>query len=283
MTTRDDRPLTNADENTVRGFGDEWTRFDHSDIDEAPLERVFSEYFSEFPWATLPPDAEGADLGCGSGRWARFVAPRCGRLHCVDASPDALAVAQRNLGRFDNCEFIRASVSDLPFADRSLDFAYSLGVLHHVPDTADAIRHAVRKLKPGAPFLVYLYYAFDNRSRGFRAVWQLSNVARRVISRMPLRPRALVADVLAGSVYLPLALTSRALESLDVDVSAIPLSYYRDKSFYMMRNDSLDRFGTRLEQRFTRAQIADMLTAAGLRDIRFRDAAPFWCAVGIAR
>jgi ubiquinone/menaquinone biosynthesis C-methylase UbiE len=283
MTSPPDRRLTNADEDTVRGFGDEWTRFDHSSVDEASLAHVFEEYFSEFPWATLPSHAEGADLGCGSGRWARFVAPRCGRLHCVDASLDALAVARGNLARFSNCQFVHASVSDLPFADRSLDFAYSLGVLHHVPDTAAALRHAVGKLKPGAPFLVYLYYAFDNRSRGFRAVWRVSDVARRVVSRLPMRPRALVADVLAGTVYLPLALTARALETFDVEVNSLPLSYYRDKSFYMMRNDSLDRFGTRLEQRFTRAQITELLASAGLRDIRFRDAAPFWCAVGIAR
>ena len=32
----------------------------------------------------------------------------------------------------------------------------------------------------------------------------------------------------------------------------MPLSFYRDCSFYVMRNDSLNRFGTRLERRFTR-------------------------------
>jgi len=45
----------------------------------------------------------------------------------------------------------------------SQDFGYSLGVLHHVPDTAAAIRSCVTLLKPGAPLLLYLYYAFDNR------------------------------------------------------------------------------------------------------------------------
>jgi hypothetical protein len=49
----------------------------------------------------------------------------------------------------------------------------------------------------------------------------------------------------------------------------------------MMRTDALDRFGTGLEQRFTRAQITAMMTAAGLSEIRFSDAVPYWCAVGI--
>jgi hypothetical protein len=47
-----------------------------------------------------------------------------------------------------------------------------------------------------------------------------------------------------------------------------------------MRTDALDRFGTRLEQRFTRDQIRAMMTAAGLIRIRFGDAIPYWTAVG---
>jgi ubiquinone/menaquinone biosynthesis C-methylase UbiE len=47
-------------------------------------------------------------------------------------------------------------VQELPFADGSMDFGYSLGVLHRVPSIAEALRACTRKLKPGAPFLVYL-------------------------------------------------------------------------------------------------------------------------------
>ena len=47
-----------------------------------------------------------------------------------------------------------------------------------------------------------------------------------------------------------------------------------------MRTDALDRFGTRLEHRMTRPQIKAMMEAAGLRDIRFSEAVPFWCAEG---
>jgi hypothetical protein len=47
-----------------------------------------------------------------------------------------------------------------------------------------------------------------------------------------------------------------------------------------MRNDSLDRFGTVLEQRFTRDEIREMMQSAGLTDIRFGTSS-FWTAVGI--
>ena len=44
---------------------------------------------------------------------------------------------------------------------------------------------------------------------------------------------------------------------------------------------NVDENCARLERRFTKAQIADMLTRAGFRDIRFSDREPLWCAVGI--
>ena len=66
---------------------------------------------------------------------------------------------------------------------------------------------------------------------------------------------------------------------MGADVATWPLSTYRDKSFYVMRNDALDRFGTRLEQRFTREQIRSMMSRAGLKDILFSEEV-FWCALG---
>src|SRR5215212_6716495 len=91
------RLMKNVDDAVVRGFGDEWQRFDQRELSRAELEAMFDSYFSIFPWERLPADAEGFDAGCGSGRWASFVAPRVGRLHCIDASADALSVARRNL------------------------------------------------------------------------------------------------------------------------------------------------------------------------------------------
>ena len=47
-----------------------------------------------------------------------------------------------------------------------------------------------------------------------------------------------------------------------------------------MRTDALDRFGTRLEQRFTRSEIEEMMRKAGLERIEFSSDLPYWCAVG---
>lgn len=282
-TARSETPARgsrNLDARTVAGFGEEWSHYDQSGAPESDLRAVWEAYFRIFPWDALPAGAQGFDLGCGSGRWARFVSERVGRLHCIDASAGALDVARRNLRERRNCEFHHASVDGIPLADGSMDFGYSLGVLHHVPDTVAGLRSCVAKLKPGAPFLVYLYYAFDNRPAWFRALWRASDAGRRMVSRLPRAMRMTVTEVIALSVYWPLARTARVLEALGRNVASFPLSAYRKRSLYTMRTDALDRFGTPLEQRFTADQVRTMMQRAGLTRITVSPDVPFWCAVG---
>ena len=43
---------------TVAGFGDEWERFDQSELPTEERQRIFNRYFSIFPWQKLPENAE---------------------------------------------------------------------------------------------------------------------------------------------------------------------------------------------------------------------------------
>jgi SAM-dependent methyltransferase len=270
----------NVDRATVSGFGEEWRKFDQSALPADERATIWRQYFAVFPWDELPDDAVGFDLGCGSGRWATLVAPRVAELHCVDASPEALDVARGALDGRDNCVFHAAVVDALPFAEASMDFGYALGVLHHVPDTQAALSAAVRPLKPGAPLLVYLYYALDNRPPWYRALWRASDLVRRAVSRSPLAIKSAVTAVIAATVYLPLARLARLAERAGRDAERLPLAFYRERSFYTMRTDAFDRFATRLEQRFTARQVRAMMERAGLRDVVMSPWPPYWCAVG---
>jgi SAM-dependent methyltransferase len=270
----------NADPATITSFGDEWSRFDQSKLDEKELGKIFSMYFSIFPWHLLPDKAEGFDMGCGSGRWAKQVLPRAGLLNCIDPSTDALKVAKRNLSGYTNVRFLQATTETVPLRAESQDFGYSLGVLHHVPDTQSAMNSCVKLLKPGAPFLVYLYYNFDNRSVWFVLLWRASERVRRVISIMPPILKNGVTDLIALTVYWPLAKLSWLGERLRFNTQDMPLHAYRDRSFYTMRTDARDRFGTPVEKRFTRNEITMMMEHAGLDNIVISDSGPYWCAVG---
>jgi ubiquinone/menaquinone biosynthesis C-methylase UbiE len=265
---------------TVRRFGLQWQKFDHSQRPLTELQDTFESYFSLFPWDQLPPDAVGADVGCGTGRWAQFVAPRVGHLYCLDPSSDALAVARSNLAAMDNCETIVGAAGSLPLPADELDFAYCLGVLHYTPDPEFCLRDIVRTLKPGAPLLLYVYYSMEQRPAWFRTVWTVSDKVRRVLSKLPYRLTYQVSQLIALLVYWPLARLSLLLEKIGLPVDSIPLSSYRRQTFYVMRTDSLDRFGTRIELRFSRADVRRMMETAGLERVTVNETSPHWVAVG---
>jgi ubiquinone/menaquinone biosynthesis C-methylase UbiE len=271
----------NFDAGTVEGFGAEWSRFDQSDSSATDYTVVFNAYFRLLPDDFFSRELIAVDVGCGSGRWARLVAPKVKHLVCADASQSALAVARRNLAGHYNVEFCECSVANLPLSENFADLVFSLGVLHHVPDTQAGIDACARILKPGCPFLVYLYYDFENRPIWYRWLWRCSELVRSLVSRAPHRLKLTIAEIVAVLIYWPLARCARLAErALGTNVGHWPLSGYRNLSFYTMRTDSLDRFGTRLEKRFSRSEIRTMLERAGLERITFSNDAPYWCAIG---
>lgn len=274
--------IENIDHKVVEEFGNEWSEFDQSELSEDELISIFNDYFRVFPWENVSKSSVGFDLGCGSGRWAKFVSPKVGKLFCIDPS-NAIEIAKKNLKKFKNCSFIKSGVDQIPLEDNSMDFGYSLGVLHHVPDTVDGLKKAVSKLKKGAPFLVYLYYAMDNQPIWYKFIWKISDFFRKAISSLPFKSKLFITNTIALLVYFPLARFSKFLFKIGINVHSFPLSNYRNKSFYTMRTDALDRFGTKLELRYTRNEIEQMMITAGLINIIFSNSTPYWCAVGIKK
>jgi len=92
--------------------------------------------------------------------------------------------------------------------------------------------------------------------------------------------RYAASQAIAAVVYWPLARMAALLDAIGILPRSTPLSYYKDRSFYVMRTDAYDRFCTPLEKRFTKEQVGNMLGAAGFENITFSNRVPFWCAVG---
>jgi SAM-dependent methyltransferase len=274
----------NVDEKTAGGFGREWSTFTQSDRELTAEQRMrlFADYFAIFPWEALPAQGgTGIDVGCGSGRWAALVAPRVAHLHLLDVSAEALDVARANLANAANVSFHLARRH--PAARRIARFRlFARGPASRAGHRARHPRH-----RPQAP-------------------------AGRTLSRLSLlclrQPPDLVSHDLAGerggardpepialfsadcrqpadrNAGLLAAFASRPHPRRRRHVAGVlALAYYRDKSFYVLRTDAFDRFCTRLEQRFTRAEIETMLRDAGFEDIRFSPTMPFWCAVAFKK
>jgi SAM-dependent methyltransferase len=240
----------NIDPETVKAFGEEWSKFNSfsdQEIDDIATQHYFD--IVELDWIK---DKQVLDVGCGTGRWTKYVAKYAAHVDAVDPSK-AIEAASNLLACCNNVRLSRTAVDHLPFADSSFDFVFSLGVLHHIPDTQLAMDKCVSKLKPGGYFLVYLYYKFDNKGFLFKTVFLLSDLVRRGLSKLPDAIKNFICDVIAVTIYLPLVFIGNCLKSLGFKDQAkkLPLHFYTDKTFNVIRNDSRDRFGTPLEQRFT--------------------------------
>lgn len=263
----------------VNDFGNEWEKFNQIKLNNNELDKIFYDYFNIFPWDKIGLKSKGIDCGCGTGRWAKLVAPKCKNLTVLDASLKSIRVAKQMLNNFENVDFIISDLTKLDIKDSRYDFAYSLGVLHHVPNINKALSEINRILKKNSPFLIYLYYSFDNAPNWYRLIWKASNMIRKVISILPKYLKMFICDLIALFIYLPLARTCFFLERIGINYSNIPLSYYRNKSFYTMRTDSLDRFGTTYEKRYSKEEIKKLLISSGFHSIKFSLGKPYWCAL----
>ena len=269
---------SNIDWKTVESFGEEWSKF--SKFTDSEIQKAGNEYFDIVDESILNSNSLVLDIGCGSGRWSKYIANKAKFVEAIDPS-NAVFSAIRLL-KNDNVRVSKASVENIPFADESFDFAFSLGVLHHIPNTPLALKESVKKVKKGGYFLVYLYYSLDNRGSLYKLLFHLSNSIRFIISKLPNAIKRIVCDIIAVLVYFPFAKFSAILKVIKLKKIAkrMPLFNYHDKTFRLMRNDSLDRFGTPLEQRFSKIEINKMMEEAGLINIVFSEKEPFWHAVG---
>lgn len=268
--------IENIDKNTVESFGEEWTAF--NTFNENEIHNAGDNYFDLLPAGILNKNTTALDVGCGTGRWSYYLSEKIGSIECIDPSKAVIA-ASKLLAKKENIRISQASADNIPFADNTFDLVFSLGVLHHIPDTAAAVKKCVEKVKHNGYILLYLYYNLENRGIIFKSLFHLSNSLRWVISKLPSKIKTTVCDALAVFLYMPFVLISRALILFKISaqtVAKVPLSWYADKTFNIIRNDSLDRFGTPLEQRFSKAEITAMLVLAGCTNIAFADNAPFW-------
>ena len=272
----------NIDNEVVESFGDEWLKF--HDFSDEIIQEIAKEYFDLLDETIVNKNTYALDIGCGTGRWTKFLTGKAGFIEAIDPS-NAIFAADKLLGNIENVRLTKASTETIPFADETFDFAMSVGVLHHIPDTQQAMKDCVKKVKKGGYFYCYLYHNLETRGWWFKTIFWWSDQLRKIVCKLPAGMKRFVCDVLAIVIYMPLVLWVRFLVLIGLRKVArkMPLAAYNNKSFFIIRNDALDKFGTRLEQRFSWKQVEKMMKECGLDNIVISPLSPFYHATGKKR
>ena len=149
---------------TNQTFSDKWRRFKNYGHEAAHQEFLFGWYCKKLG----VPDVDALkafyrgksrvlEVGPGSGFNTKFIAENCpGDVFALDVS-DAAFTTFGNTSHLTNCNVVQADLMQAPFADNSFDFIIADGVLHHTPNTRDAVRALYAKVKPGGQFFFYVY------------------------------------------------------------------------------------------------------------------------------
>lgn len=268
--------MKNIYDETIKDFGDEWNLYQYSENDKEN-KKIFDQYFDIFPWdQDNLSEFDCLDIGCGTGRWSKILSSKVKSINLLDPSDKALNIAKKNLKGVTNVKFTNEKFDDVNLKNESFDFIFSLGVLHHMKNIDKQIIKINRLLREGGLTLIYLYYRFDNKSIAFKLIWKLSDIIRKFICRLPFKLKSLVCSFIATTIYLPLSYLYKFLNLFKINTRKFPLSFYTDKSFYIMKTDALDRFGTKVENRFLKKEIENLLLDSGFKDIKFSVNEPFW-------
>jgi SAM-dependent methyltransferase len=270
----------NIDQGVIDSFGHEWATFDYGEAETTEaLNAQFDAYCSPINLSQFDPkNSIAGDFGAGSGRWASRLIPFFSLVYALEPSDGASEVLKNKFSDEAKIVVLQETVGANSIPLESLDLAMSLGVLHHVPDTSLAIKDVSLRIKSGGMFLCYLYYNLENKPFFYKLIFKGVNAIRQIVSVLPQRIKRIVCSLIAAIIYWPLARFSKLLNRLGINSLNIPLHHYADMPFVMLANDALDRFGTSLEQRFSKAEITEMVASAGfdISTLQFSEIEPFW-------
>jgi SAM-dependent methyltransferase len=162
---------------TASAFGKKWQQF-------AEMRIHHEEQFLDWIWPVNPSllkDKIILDAGCGQGRHAYFAAKYAAKaVFGVDLS-EAVDAAYRNTKHFENVCIIQGDIYHLPFKEKTFDYAYSIGVLHHLPNPKAGFDEIIKLIRQGGTFSIWVYGSQSIIIRTF------NTLREKVLSKLPLQ------------------------------------------------------------------------------------------------
>ena len=177
---------------TAEKFGWQWQHFNQF---EAGYENQFLAWIAPVTREFFK-DKVVLEGGCGKGRHTQLAAQFGARdVIGIDLS-DAVETAFAATRELPNAHIVQADIYNLPFA-RVFDYAFSIGVLHHLPDPRAGFQSLTSRVKPGGYMSAWVYGAENNE---WITRW-VNPVRERVTSRIDPRLLLQLSKVPAAIMF----------------------------------------------------------------------------------
>jgi len=259
---------------TIEDFGRQWTHFTGNEGWYGSLAFLEDVCGPLLDVAELR-GARVADVGSGTGRIvAMLLEAGVAHVHAVEPSA-AMDVLLRGLGdRRGRVTPLRTTGDRLP-PGLGLDFAVSIGVLHHVPDPGPVLQAMRAALAPGGRVLIWVY-----GREGNGAYLMLARPLRAVTKRLPHRALLAVASglerVLAGYERV----CARAPARWPLPLRGYLLGTLGPLSREQRRLVVYDQLNPAHARYYRGPEVRALLEAAGFRDVRLHHRHGYsWTAV----
>lgn len=258
-------------EQTIKDFGEQWTTYRTNRGYYASVE-LFRDLFAPLAHLDEIKGCRVAEIGSGTGRIVNMLLD-AGVAHVLAVEPsDAFSVLEQNVqAHGERVTLLRATGDKIP-ATADLDWVFSVGVLHHIPEPAPVVRAAYAALRPGGRIGVWLY-----GKEGTRFLLAFLLPLRAVTKRLP----HFLLSGLVWLLYLPLLFYMGLCKFLP-----LPLRRYVKEQLGRFggaeqRLVIYDQLNPAYAKHYTREEACNLLAAAGFHDIRTHHRHGYsWTVVG---
>jgi len=242
---------------TIRDFGDQWLRYRDNEGYYGSLD-LFSDMLSPF---IKPDDIKGcrvAEIGSGTGRIVNMLL-ETGAQQVIAIEPsDAFEVLCQNIRQPEKVTCLKILGEELP-PDGHVDYVFSIGVLHHIPDPHPVVKAAFRALRPGGRFLVWLYGAEGN-ALYLTFVKPLREVTKRL-------PHVVLAG-LVSILYWPLVFYVRMCHRWPLPLRGYFLSVFDKMTPEKQRLIIYDQLKPAYAKYYTKSEAEELLLAGEFEEVR---------------
>lgn len=254
--------LREVEARTAQAFGYEWTRY-------SELAERYRQQFLDWIRPVTPEFFRNRlvlEGGCGKGRHTALAAEFGARgVVALDVS-EAVDAAFANTRHLENAHIVQADINQPP-VKRVFDYAFSVGVLHHLPDPQRGFRALVSRVRPGGSISAWVY----GREGNGWIVHIVTPLRERLFSKLP-HP---LLDLLSAAFTVPLYVGTKLLyrptagTPLNRLLPYAPyLTYIAAFPYREQRSIVFDHLAAPIASYLRQGEFAAWFERAGLREVR---------------